>query len=200
MTLGNRKLPYTDKTVHFAGGFVPEKSRCFVISQGQIPVRTGSVKICLILERTGHGTERKHLVILFLVTEYKHPLFIMFPVTADFIKVALCHKGSFCKEPSPFLLLILNKSLEKLNNSCAVGEHYGKSLSDNLAGGENFEFTSQFIVVAFLRFFDSCKVFFKFCVPGESGSVDTLEHFVVLVAPPVRTRTGSKFKGFHSAG
>ena len=38
----------------------------------------------------------------------------MIPVSGNLIKVALCHKRSFCKLPAALLLLILNKTLEKL--------------------------------------------------------------------------------------
>ena len=81
MSLGDCKLSYADKTVHFARCFVTEKGRGFVKTHGKVTVASAAVKICLVLEGAGHGTQCENFLVFFLVAQNEHAILIMIPVT-----------------------------------------------------------------------------------------------------------------------
>ena len=97
MTFGNCELTNSDKSVHLAACFISEKCWSFIVTERKISVWTLTIKISLILERASHRTKCKYFIIFFRITEYKHTVHIVVPVTADFVKVALSHKRCFCK-------------------------------------------------------------------------------------------------------
>ena len=77
MALGNCELPHTDQSVHLAGGLVAEQRGGLVIAQRQVAVGAGFVEIRLILERAGHRAQGEHLVILLLIAQHEHAVFIV---------------------------------------------------------------------------------------------------------------------------
>ena len=148
MTLGDRELTDADKSVHLAGSLVTEQSGCFVISKRQVAVGTLLVEIRLILERTGHRTESVHLAVAVGIAENEHAVLIVIPVSADFIEVALCHERSLCEQPAALLLLVLDKALQKLDHSRALGKQNGKSLTDIVNRCEEAHLSAELVVVA----------------------------------------------------
>ena len=92
MTFGYGELTDTGKSVHLAGILITEQRRSLSIAQGQIPVGFLACFINIVLERTRHGTQGKYFLVLFLVSQHKHTIRIMVPVSGNFIQIALCHK------------------------------------------------------------------------------------------------------------
>ena len=112
MTLGDSKLTDADKTVHLARFLVTEKRRGLVITKRQIAVRKRAVKICLILERAGHGTKCEALLLLIIrVAQNEHTVKIMIPMSRKLVKLTLCHIRSLGDLPAAASLFILNKAL-----------------------------------------------------------------------------------------
>ena len=200
MAFGNGELTYTDQAVHFAGSLVAEQGGSLVIPQGQVAVGTLAVQVCLILEGAGHGTQGEHFVVLFLVAQHEHAVFIVIPVAADLVQVALGHKGSLGQQPASLLLLILHKALQQLNDSCTVGQQDGQTLTNQVAGGEVFQLTTQNVVVALLGFFHGSQVLFQLGCLGEGNAVHTLEHIVLCIAAPVSSGSGGELHGLDTAG
>ena len=122
-------------------------------AQRKISVRTRSVKIGLILERTCHRTKRKNLIVLIFIAHNKHAFFIMIPVSAYFIQIALSHKRRFCKQPSALLLFILHKALQQLYDPGPFGQQNRKSLTDHITGSKQLQLAAQFIMIALFRLF-----------------------------------------------
>ena len=52
------------------------------------------------------------------------------PYKVELVKVALCHKRSFCHLPAALLFFVLNKSLQKLYYSCTLRQKYRQALTD----------------------------------------------------------------------
>ena len=130
MSLGNSKLPYSDKSVHLARILVSEEGRCLTEAHGQIPVRALTIEIDLVLEGTSHRTQCKALLALVIrVADNKHAVEIMIPMSRNLKKFALRHERGLCKEISLALLLVLYPALQELYNSCALGEKNGQSLT-----------------------------------------------------------------------
>ena len=67
MPLGDGKLTHPRKPVHFTGIFIPEQGGSLPVPKRQISVGMLSCLVYIILERTGHRTERKHFLILFFI-------------------------------------------------------------------------------------------------------------------------------------
>ena len=201
MTLGNGELSYSDKTVHLSAVLVSEKCGGLAQSHRQISVGTLTVKEYLILERTGHRTESKALLFLVVgIAQNEHSVTVMIPVTRDLVKLSLCHIGCLCKNIAPLCLGILYPSLEKLDNLCALGEKYGKSLSDIVNSGEIFKLTSDLVVVTSLCFFNLFQIFFKLGSLGECRSVNTAKLLALGIASPVCACAVCKLECLYGCG
>ena len=87
------------------------------------------------------------------------------------------------------LLNVLDPALEKLDNSCALGEKYRESLTDNVNCCEIFKLTSEFIVVAHFSVLTLLDISFKVSSLGICSSVNSGEHFVLFAASPVSACT-----------
>ena len=82
----------------------------------------------------------------------------MIPVSADFVEVALSHKGSLCKQPAALLFLVLDKALEKLDHSRALWKQDGKSLTDIVNCCEEAHLSAELVVIALAGFGKLCQV------------------------------------------
>ena len=149
MALGNCELPHTDQSVHLAGGLVAEQRGGLVIAQRQVAVGAGFVEIRLILERAGHRAQGEHLVILLLVAQHEHAVFIMIPMAGNFVEITLRHKRRFRQQPAALLLLILHKALQNLNNTRALGQQDRQPLADHVGSRKELQLAAKLIVIAF---------------------------------------------------
>src|SRR3989338_7016774 len=59
---------------------------------------------------------------------------------------------------------------------------------------EEVKLAAQFAMVALFGLFQACQVFFEFRFVKERGSVDALEHFIMLIAAPISSGNRKKFK------
>ncbi len=199
VSLGNSELADADKTVHFAAVLVSEKGGGLRKSHRKIAVGAGSVQKYLILERTSHRTERKaFLGFVVGVAEDEHTVQIVIPVSRNFVKLPLCHVGSFCKLTAAFRFNVLYPPLEYLNNSRALWQQNRKSLTDIVNGCKVFQLTSQLVVVAFFGFFGGFKVFLKLTCLGVRRTVYTGKLLALGVSPPVCAGAGCKLKRLYS--
>ena len=121
MPVGKRKLPYADKPVHLAARLFAVKRARFRIATGQIAVAFQPVFINHVLERTGHGSKRKHLVVHNLVAYNEHAVAVVIPMPAQLVKIALCHVRRFCEHVAAPLFLVLDKPLHCLHHLRALG-------------------------------------------------------------------------------
>ena len=160
MSFGNGELPYPDKPVHLAGVFVAEQRRGLAVAFRKVAVRLHTVFEYFVLERTGHGTQRKHFAFRVGIAENEHTVAIMIPVTAYLIKLALCHIRGFREQISAFRLGVFDKTAENLEQFRALGHKQRQPLSDRVAGHKISEFAPDFVVVALFGFFDSRKIGF----------------------------------------
>ena len=185
MTFGNGELTDADQTVHLAARLVAEERGGLVVTKRQIAVGTLLVEICLILEGTGHRTERVDLVVVVGIAENEHAVLVVIPVTADLVEVALCHKGRFGEQPAALLFLVLDKALQELDHSCALGKQDRKSLTDIVDSGKEAHLSAQLIVVALSGFLELREVFLEHGSLGERHAVDTAELRLGRVAAPI---------------
>ena len=149
------------------------------------------------MERASHGTKCKYFLVLFLVTENEHTLFIMVPVSRNLIKVRLCHKRSFCKQPASLFLLVLNPTLKSLDNLCSLRKKNGESLTDIIYRCEKFKFSAEFIMVTLFCLLESGKVLLKHRSLWKCNTVNTAKHLVFLIASPICARALSQLKRFN---
>ena len=196
MSLGNGELTNANKSVHLARILVTEERGGLAKAHGEIAVGAFLVKEYLILEGAGHGAESQALLrFIVRIAENEHTVKVVIPVPRNAIEVALCHKGSFGKKVAAAALLILNEALKHLNGLCALGEHYGKSLTDTVYRGEVFKLASDLIVVALLCLLNGGKVCVHLLLGGVRNTVNALEHLVGLIALPIRARALRELDG-----
>ena len=186
--------------MHFTAGLVAEQGGGFVIPQRQIAIGAAAVEISLVLERAGHGTQGKNLFVLFLVAQHKHALFVVAPVAGQLIQVAFRHIGRLGEQPAALLLLILHKTLQKLNDARPLRQQDRQALPDQVGGGEQLQLPSQLVVVAFFGFFELFQMGLQLRRLGERYAVNALQHFVVRVAPPVSASDAEQLVRLDAAG
>ena len=153
----------------------------FTHTDGKIPVRTRFRLVYKNTARTVHGLDGK----VFLVDHRCiHIFFIMIPVSRRLPEMTAQHNGRgdfhiacLIMDFSP----VVKKSVLK-NHSVWQEEGEPGAL---LTHHEQSQFFSEFSVVALLCLFDHSQILFQFCFLRKCGTVDPLEHFVVLVASPV---------------
>ena len=182
--------------MHLAAVLVAEERGRLVVAQRQVAIGTGAVEVRLILEGTGHGTQRVAFLAFLFLAQHEHTVLVVVPVTADFVEVALCHEGGLGELPAAALFLVLDKALQKLNHSCALGEHDGQSLTDIVHRHEEFQLASEFVVVALFGFFEHREMFFQHRRLGEGHAINAAEHFIFSVAAPVSARAVGELEGF----
>ena len=85
MALGDGKLADAGQAVHLSGILVAEQGGSFAVAQGEFPVGVLVIFINIILEGTGHRPERKNLFVGFFITEDKHSVFIVIPMSGNLI-------------------------------------------------------------------------------------------------------------------
>ena len=133
VSLGNCELTDSYKTMHLTGILISEKRGGFAKAHRKLSVGALFVKKYLILKGAGHRTEGEALLgVVVGVAHNEHTVKIVVPVARNLVKLALCHKGSFCKKVAPLLLLVLNPSLQALNGSRTLGKKNRKSLTDSV--------------------------------------------------------------------
>ena len=142
----------------------------------------------MILEGAGHRTQCETFFFFVVgVAQHEHTIKIVIPVTGDTIQVAFCHQRSFGQVVATALFGIFNPALEQLDNACAFGQHNGQTLTNVVNGGEIFQFTTKFVVVAFQSFCLLFQISVQLFFFRESYAVNTLQHFAAAVATPVST-------------
>ena len=87
-----------------------------------------------------------------------------------------------------------------MNNLGALGEENGKSLSDNVDGGEIFKLTADEIVVALFGLLKHFKMSCQQRRLGECGAVYAAKHLVFGISAPISTGALSQLKGLDRTG
>ena len=137
------------------------------------------------MERTGHRTQCKYFVVLFLVSHNKHTVSVMVPVTGYFVKVGLRHIRSFGQHVTSLFLFVFDESLQNLEHLCALRHKERQTLTDIFIGHKDTHISAEFVMVAFLCLFNSIEISLQVCFFIKSGTVNSRKHFVVLVTSPV---------------
>ena len=55
---------------------------------------------------------------------------------------------------------------------------------------KEFELRPELAMVTLLGFFQKMQIVFQFFFRRETGAVDALEHGILFIAPPIRSRNG----------
>ena len=185
MSFGNGELAYTGQTVHFTGVLVAEQSGGFTHTIGQVAVGLGSCLVYIVLERTGHGTKGKYFFILFLIAQHEHAFLVVSPVIGNHIQIALCHQRSAGSHITALLFLVLNPSLQSLNNLGSLGHEQRQTLAHNVNCCEQFQITAQLVMIALLDILQIIQIFLQLILLCKCGTVNSGKHFVFLAASPV---------------
>ena len=191
-----REAAYTEQTVQCAAQFVAVYKAKFANAQRQfaVAVRMGTVK-----QHAAGAVHRFYGVICFINFGEVHIVAVMVPVSAAFPQSAgKNHRGLnfVVTVAAVYFAPVINKGVFN-NHAVGMEEREARAF---ILNAEQIEFFAEFAVVALGGFFQHVQVSVKFFFAGESGAVNTLEHFVVLVAAPVSAGNALQLKGFNTAG
>ena len=140
------------------------------------------------MERTRHRAERKHFVVHHFVADYEHAVAVMIPMPAQFVKIALCHERRFGEHVPSALFFVLDETLHGLHYLCALRHEQRQALPDALFGHEQTEIATELVMIALFRFGEFSEILLDFRLLFKRHAVNTGEHFIVLVALPIRAR------------
>ena len=186
MSLGNRKLTNTGKSMHLTGILVAEQSRGLAVTAGKIAIGLLACLVNIVLERAGHGPKCKYLLIFLFVTKYKHTVLIMIPVSGNLIQVTLCHQRSLGTHIAPLIVFqIFNPSLHGLDNLCALRHQERQALSDHVNRGKKLHLTTKLVVVTVLYVLPVCQILLKFFLLIKCGTINTLQLGLTGITMPV---------------
>ena len=193
VSLRDRELSYTCKSVHLARILVTEERRGLAHTIRQVAVAALLIHIYVILERTCHGTERHNFLAvlrsLSFLVENEHAVLVMIPVTADLVEVRLSHERCTRTHIAPLVVLeVLHPALQDLDHLRSLGCEERETLTDNIGGKEDLHLAAQTVMVTELDILKVCKISVHVRILRKCRSVDTGEHLVLLVAPPVSAR------------
>ena len=201
MSLGNGELTDTDQTVHLTGILVAEQSGGLAKAHGQLTVGALLVQIYLILEGAGHGTESEALLALIVgIAQNEHTVQVVIPVTGDLVKLTLRHQRRLGQQIAALFFLILDPSLEPLDDAGALGHQNRQTLSDLVHGSEQLQLAADLVVIPLAGFLTGGQKLVHLRLGGERGAVHTLEHLVLGFALPIRAGAGGQFQRLDSAG
>ncbi len=157
--------------------------------------------INIILERTSHGPQRKHLLVFFLITQHKHSICIVVPMTGNFIQIRFCHQRRLGADISPFIVFqVFNPALHGLNHLSPPRHKQRESLSDDIHCRKQFHLSAQLIMISLLNIFKMFQICMKFVLCGKSCSINSLELRPVRISTPIRHRRRNQFKCFDGLG
>ena len=194
MSLGNSKLTNSCQAMHLSGILITEQCGGLAETDRQITVAVLLCFVYIVLERTCHRTKCINLFVLLLITKYEHTIFVMIPVSGDLVKIALCHKRSFCSYVSTLCLLILDPALKLLHHDHTVWHDKRKSLSDHIYSCEDLHLTAKLVMITSLCFFHLLQMLFQLILCSIGCYVDTCKHCVLLTASPVCAGRRKKFE------
>ena len=198
MSFGDCKLTNSCQAMHLTGVLITEQCGCFTVTEWQITIAVLFCFVYIVLEWTCHRTKCEYFFVCLFITENKHTIFIMIPVTGDLVKITLSHQRSFCSYISTFCLLIFDPSLQFLHHDNTVRHDQRKSLSDYIYSCKDFHLTAKFVVITFLGFFHLLQMFFEFIFGSISCTVDTCQHCVLFASSPVSAGRRKKFECFNA--
>ena len=121
-------------------------------------------------------------------------------MTGDLIKLALSHQRGLREQIAVSLLIVLDPSLEQLNDARALRQKNRKSLTDDVDRREELEIAAELVVVALLRLFHHGEMLLQHILRRESDTVNSLELLVRLIALPVSAGALEQLDRLDSAG
>ncbi len=127
-----------------------------------------------------------------------HIVMIMLPVTRGLPKRPFHNLRSGNFKITPLLVNLVPIIYKSVSQKHTLGqeERHSGSLVTQC---EKSQFSTELSVVSLLCLFDACKMLFKLGSLRESYTVNTLEHFVFLVASPISARAGGKLERLYAA-
>ena len=198
MPLRDRKLAHPRQPVHLTGILISVNGGCLGHSVGQVTIGFLRIFIAIILERAGHRTKRKDLFIRLLISQYKHALFIMIPMSRYLIQIALCHHRSSGAYIPPFLIFqILDPSLQLHDHFCTVRKKQRQPLSHHIYGRKQLHLTPQPVMVTFLNILQMHQISFQFFLLIKCGTVNPLKLCFFRVPSPVCHRRRDQLISFN---
>ena len=185
----------TEQAVEGTGQFMTVNEAQFADAQRQFFIGMGFVGIDQHAARAVHRFDS----IVFIVDLGEvHVFFVMIPVTGSFPEFAVHdHRGH------DLLIAVAAMNFapvvdEQVADDHALGEEEREARTV-FAEHEQAELFAQFTMVALFGFFHHLQIVIEFGFLFKSRPVDTLEHLVLFIAPPVSTGDGLDLKGFDAA-
>src|SRR3989344_5394555 len=117
------------------------------------------------------------------------------PMTAAFVEFFFCDVRYLHFDVSACLAKLPHKVVEKVTQGGATGGPQRKPGSDEFRKGEQIELFSENLVVTLFRFLPLQEICVEFPLRREGETVNTREHFILLVAAPIRSRDTVEFEG-----
>ena len=109
MPVGQSKLSYTDKSVHFPARLVAEFGSRFAVTARKFAVTFKPVLVNLILEGASHRAERHRFGRIF-IADYEHFIAVVIPVPRNAVKVVLRHVGGFGYHKPALFFFVFDKT------------------------------------------------------------------------------------------
>ena len=188
-----RKTAHTHQPVELSWFLMPVNHSQFPQTQRQVTIRTRLRLIYQYASRTIHRFNRK---ILLINHRSIHIFLIMRPVSRSLPQTPVQDNRSrnlLISIPAVKLMPVIQQHIfqfhsfrqEKWEARTCFAHHKQPQLF------------SQFSVITLFGFFQHGQVFFHLRFLSKCSSIDTCEHFVMLISPPVRARQIRKLKCFH---
>ena len=139
---------------------------------------------------------RSTVQLLFVfIAEDEHAVLIVVPVIRDLIQCGLRHQRRFSADIAPFVVLsVFNPSLKFLDDFGALRHDQRKTLTNDISCCEQFHLAAQAVVVAVLDIRKIFQILFQIRFLRERCAVDSGQHFVMLVSPPVCSGCGCQLE------
>ena len=185
-----------EQPVQGAGQFVTVNQAQFRITQRQFLVGVGTGIVNHHAAGTVHGFDGVIHVVDFGEI---HVFPVMIPVAGPDPQLPVQDHGGHDLFVMVFAVHLVPVFQNGVADAHAVGMEEGEA-GAFIVHAEDIQLFAQFAVVAFLCFFQHVQIFVQLFLAGEGGAVNTLQHLVLFVAPPVSARQAHQFKSFYTAG
>ena len=176
-----RECPHAHDAVQTAGRLVAVALPKLTVAQRQVPVAFDALLEDQDVPRTVHRLERVFTLFRF---GREHVLSVLVPMPGLFPKRLVQDLGAF-----DFLIAVVavdatHVLLHFLPQRPALGmpEHGAGRVFIDV---EQIQFAAQLAVVPLFSFFQHREVLLQFLLGGPGGTVNALQHFVAMIAPPV---------------
>ena len=93
-----------------------------------------------------------------------------------------------------FYVLVTPEIFNNFSNHCAFWMPQNKPRANFILNTKQIKFFSKASMISFLCFFKEVQIILKPLFSCKSSAINPLQHFVLLIAPPVGTSNTKKLK------